>query len=175
MCAGVRDLWGEDGLRDLEARLPDATREATRGPEFAPLRWYPTRYLVEWHAAMMDGPAGNDEAAFRRGVARSIDFGFGRVRRVLLSIATPMLLAERAAVLWRHENTHGVLAVDTSGRAEGKGRVTLTGHPFVRTPLSRKAFAEVLRHILSLSRAQNVRESHAATGEALVVALTWDP
>jgi hypothetical protein len=172
--AAVRDVWGEEGLRDVVSRLPAETREATTGPEFSPLSWYPTRYVVDWDVAKMDGPAHGDEAAFRRSVDRGTDLGFGRVRRAFLSFATPILLANKAAELWRHDHTHGALLIDASRRAEGRARLTLTDHPFVGTALSRLAFAEVMRYVLSLSRARNVRESHAMSGEGLVVALTWD-
>jgi hypothetical protein len=174
VAAGVLDVWGVDGLRDVTSRLPEETRAATTGPAFTTLSWYPTRYVLDWDVAKMAGPARGDEATFRRSVARSIDFGFGRIRRALLSFATPVMLAERAAELWRHDHTHGELSVDASGRREGHARVTLRSHPFTETPVARMAFAEVIRHVLSLSRARNVRESHALAGDALVVSLTWD-
>jgi hypothetical protein len=161
MTAAIRELWG-DGA-------------STTGPDFAPLRWYPTRYIVEWNEAMMDGPSRGNEQAFRRTVARSMDLSFGRVRRVFLSFATPTLLAERATRLWKHDHTHGLLTVDTSQQSDGRARVTLAGHPFVATARSRIAIAEALRHVLSLSRASNVRESHAMSGDALAIAFTWDP
>jgi len=172
--AAVRDVWGYEGLRDVIARLPEETRAATTGGGYDALSWYPSRYALDWDVAKMEGPARGDEEAFRRSVDRGIDLGFGRVRRAFLSFATPILLANRAAELWRHDHTHGVLAVDSSTREEGRSRITLVGHPFVATALSRLAFAEVLRYVLSLSRARNVRESHAMNGEALVVGLTWD-
>jgi hypothetical protein len=174
MVAAVRDMWGEDGVRDVADRLPDETRIATVGPMLSALRWYPTRYVLDWDEARLAGPAHGDEEAFRRSVKRGIDLGFGRVRRTFLSFATPVLLAERAAGLWRHDHTHGELDVDSSARHEGRAWVTLSGHPYVGTTLSRMAFAEVLRYILSLSRAHNVRETHALAGDALAVALVWD-
>jgi hypothetical protein len=174
IAAGVRDVWGEDGLRDVTARLPEETRTATTGATFTILSWYPTRYVIDWDAAKMAGPARGDEEAFRRSVVRGTDLGFGRIRRTLLSFATPVILAERAAELWRHDHTHGELSVDSSRRNEGKAHVTLTNHPFTETPIARMAFAEVMRHVLSLSRARNVREAHALDGDALVVTLTWD-
>jgi hypothetical protein len=174
IAAGVREVWGVDGLRDVTARLPEETRAATTGPAFTTLSWYPTRYVVDWDTAKMAGPARGDEEAFRRSVQRGTDLGFGRIRRALLSFATPVILAERAADLWRHDHTHGALSVDSSRRSEGAARVTLTDHPFTEAPIARVAFAEVMRHVLSLSRARNVRETHAMSGDALVVALTWD-
>jgi hypothetical protein len=169
-----RELWGEDGLRDALRRLPAEVREATTGADFTALRFYPTRYVNAWDEAKMAGPARGDEDEFRRSVARGMELGFGRVRRVFLSFATPMLLAQRAAELWRHDHTHGEVSVDSSMRDQGRARVTLVGHPFVETPLARLAFGEVVRHLLSMSRARNVRETHAHSGDSLVVALSWD-
>jgi hypothetical protein len=174
VAAGVREVWGEEGLRDVTSRLPEETRAATTGPAFTTLSWYPTRYVVDWDAAKMAGPARGDEEAFRRSVMRGTDLGFGRIRRALLSFATPVILAERAAELWRHDHTHGKLSVDSSRRREGHAVVTLTDHPFTETAVARMAFAEVMRHILSLSRARNVRESNALREGALVVELDWD-
>lgn len=171
--AAIRELWGEQALAELADRLSPEARRATLGAELATLKWYPTRYVLEWDSAMMDGPARGDEQAFRRAVQRSIQLGFGRIRRVLLSFATPTLLAERAAELWRHDHTHGRLTAEASGNAGA--RVTLAGHPFVQSPVSCIAIAEAVRQILSLSRASNVRDSHAVSGDALVIALAWDP
>ena len=167
------DLWGEDGLRQVVGALCDETREATDGPRLSPLGWYPTSYIVEWSTATFDGPARRDEQAFRAALALSSDYGFGRVRRVFMRFATPVLLAERAADLWRREHTHGSLEAvgDIPRRA---ARLTLRGHPFTTTFASRLATAEVFRHILSRSRASNVRESHALQGDALVVKLHWE-
>jgi hypothetical protein len=173
LAAAVRDLWGDDGARALAAELPEETAAATTGAELVPIRWYPTRYLLDWNAAMMEGPARRDEEAFRRCVDRSMDLGFGRVRRAFLALATPTLLGKRAAQLWRHEHTHGSLAIVTEGLAPNTARVTLADHPFVTTAYSRVAIAEVMRHLLSLSRAHDVRETHAAHGDALVITLRW--
>lgn len=174
MNAAVLSLWGDEGLKDVAERLPDETRVATTGAALSTLRWYPTRYVLDWDVAKMAGPAREDEQAFRRSVCIAMDLGFGRVRRVFLSFATPTLLAERAASLWRHDHSHGVITVDSSARDQGRARVTLGAHPFTTTALSRMAFAEVLRHVLSMSRVRNVRETHALSGDALAVALTWD-
>jgi hypothetical protein len=169
-----RELWGEAGVREAMTLLPADVREATSAGGFSPLKFYPTHYVNAWDQAKMDGPARGDEDAFRRSVARGLELGFGRVRRVFLQFATPTLLAQRAAELWRHDHTHGELEVDSTRRDEGRARVTLVRHPFVETPVARLAFAEVVRHLLSMSRARNVRATHAHTGDALVIALSWD-
>jgi hypothetical protein len=174
VAAAVHDLWGDEGLRDVVSRLPEETRAATTGPAFTSLSWYPTRYLMEWDVAKMAGPAHGDEEAFRQSLRRGTDFGFGRVRRAFLSFATPVLLAQRATELWRHDHTHGTLALEPED-TPGHRRVTLTGHPFTTTALARMALSEVLRYVLSLSRVRNVRESHGMNGDALVIVFTWDP
>jgi hypothetical protein len=170
----IREIWGEDGLRDVVARLPEDTARATTGVDFGPLRWYPTRYLLEWGVALMDGPAQHDEEALRRAVARSVDLGFGRVRRAFLAFATPERLGQRATELWHHEHSCGELSIEQRIQGEGTARLELRDHPFLTTALSRVSVAEVFRHILSLSRARNVRESHAMLGDALVITLRWD-
>ncbi len=165
--------WGEAGLRSVLERLTPEVREATTGPSFTPLGWYPTRYVVAWIEAIHDGPARRDEAALRKGVDLAIDLSFGRIRRVFLRFATPVLLAERAAALWRREHTHGSLTMDND-LAERRATVTLRCHPFTATFASRVVTAEIFRYVLSLSRAHNVRESHALHGDALRVTLLWD-
>ncbi len=174
LTAATRELWGEDGLNEVSQRLSAEARAATLGAEFTSLGWYPTRHLLEWNEAILHGPAAGDRSAFRHAVALSIRLGFGRVRRVFLSFATPTLLAERAVQLWRHDQTHGTLTVTTADASLGRSRVVLKDHPFTTTPVARLAIAEVFREVLSLSRAKNVVESHATAGEVLAIDLSWD-
>ena len=173
LIAAVRDVWGEDGIQGALARLAPDVAEATMGADFVPLKWYPTRYVVAWNSAIYDGPAAGDEATFCRCVVRSIDFGFGRVRRAFLRIATPQLVAERATALWQREHTHGTLALEPDLPA-GLARVTLRGHPFVESAQGRAATAEVFRYVLSLSRAKDVRVTHGMEGDALVMGFRWE-
>jgi hypothetical protein len=175
LAAAVSDLWGEEALRAVVDRLPPETRAATTGVGFIPIDWYPTRHILKWGAAILDGPAFGDEVAFTRCVSRSVELGFGIVQRAFLAIATPTRLAARAADLWRHEHTHGTLSIETSDAARGQARLSLRDHPFVAEPLSRIAISEGIRTVLSLSRARNVRESHAVLGENLFITLHWDP
>jgi hypothetical protein len=174
LAAAVRDLWGEEALRTVVDRLPAETRAATSGVGFIPIDWYPTRHIMKWGAAILDGPAFGDEIAFTQCVSRSVELGFGLVQRAFLVIATPTRLAARAADLWRHEHTHGTLTIETSDAAGGHARLALREHPFVGEPLARIAISEGIRTVLSLSRARNVRESHAVLGDALFITLHWD-
>jgi hypothetical protein len=174
LAAAVQDLWGEEGLRRVVERLPADTRASTAGPEFIAIEWYPTRHIMKWGAAILDGPAFGDEVAFTRCVSRSVELGFGVVQRVFLAFATPTRLAAKAADLWRHEHTHGTLAIESSDAARGDARLSLRGHPFVDEPLARIAISEGIRTVLSLSRASNVRERHVVLGDALFITLHWD-
>src|SRR5258708_35037312 len=149
----VRDIWTDEGWRSVLARLPPETLEATTGANLMSMSWYPTRYLLHYERAIFDGPAARDEMAYCRYVDRRIDLGFGRCRRTFLRFASPDKLAQRASEFWRHDQTHGVLKVDAM--SEGLARLSLRGHPYVTNPLSRLGCAELLRHILSLSRFNN--------------------
>lgn len=165
--------WGDEGVKAVLQRLSPETREATFGPAFTPLGWYPTRYIVEWVEAIHDVAARRDEQAVREWVDRAIDMSFGRVRRVFLRLATPTLLVQRAAELWRREHTHGVLTMESDVPAR-IARITLRDHPFTTTFASRIATSEIFRHVLSLSKARNVRESHALHEGTLKVSLLWE-
>jgi hypothetical protein len=167
----VRDVWGEAQWQSVLDHLPRETAVATTGANLMSLTWYPTRYLQDYEHAIFEGPAKRDEDSFRRYIDRRIDMGFGRVRRSFLRFATPQRLVMKASELWRHDQTHGLLKVDSFD--DGISRLSLRGHPYVSNPLSRMSTAEVMRHILSLSRYRDVRETHALVEDALVMTLLW--
>ena len=203
----VRDVWGDDALRDIAARLPPETRRATFDEIVLALSWLPSGYISDWHEAVWNGPAKQDDALFCRFVDRSVELGFGRMQRFFLKLATPKQLVERAPEMWRRQHTHGQITVSVRGHyehalpeAQGSpsaddtaappvATVTLRDHPFVNRAVSRRALAEVWRHILTLARAKDATESHrveaappsgapGARGEAgeaaaLVVRLSW--
>jgi hypothetical protein len=194
--AATRELWGERGLRDVRDRLHDDTRKATLDEIVLATSWLPVVHVIRWHEAIYEGLAAKDDAAFLRFVDRGLEQGFGRVQKFFLGFASPRLLIERAPSLWRKQHTHGKLTVTTSGdfdyalpEAQGssladKGEsfvatVTLRDHPFIDVPLSRRALAEAWRHVLTLARVEEVKESHSVetTGHAgeraLVARLTW--
>jgi len=52
--------------RSSSNSVPDETRMATTGADFESLGFHPTRYILDWNVAVMDGPAGGDEREFRR-------------------------------------------------------------------------------------------------------------
>jgi hypothetical protein len=101
----------------------------------------------------------------------TVDQGFGRVKRFLLSVSTPHTLAPRVAALWREEYSTGRLVV--SHIEERSTELSLSDHPYVEIPLMREVIAEVYRYVLQLTNAKNVSGVHAVRGGSLVVVLRW--
>jgi hypothetical protein len=166
------DLWGKAGLDEIAARLPPDARTETIDSIVLPVSWYPVRFSTAWHQAIWEGPARRDAAELARFVARSVDMGFGRFKRTLLSFATPEMLLSRAPELWRYQHTHGTL--EGAWEGDGGARMTLRDHPYVTHPVSARLQANALAHIASLGfRARPARESHAVEAGALVIRLTW--
>jgi hypothetical protein len=168
----IIDLWGDSAWRDVVSRLPADAAETMTGGELTGVGWYPTRFAQACGRAAYEGPGGGREEELRRLTRRAIDLGFGRIRRALLRLATPELLATRGASLWRHDHSVGELTVEL--RAPHAAHLTLRDHPFVEPPLSQLVFAEAMRHVVSLSRVPNVRETHVREGDGLSVSLMWD-
>src|SRR5579884_2316930 len=167
----VRAVWGEDGWRAALERLPPETRAATTGANLLAVSWYPTRYLQDYERAIFDGPAARDEDSYRRYVDKRIDLGFGRFRRTLLRFASVERLAQRTSELWRHDQTHGTLRVDSLG--EGTLRMSLRDHPYVDNALSRLGCSEIFRQILRIARFRDVRGTHALVDRALIMTFLW--
>ena len=168
----AQDMWGDEGFRAIVERLPEDAR-AAEGTMVSSLDWYPTRWLLAWLEAALEGPALGSTSVYHGYLARTVDLSFGRVRRALLKIATPPLLAQRAADLWRHDHSHGAIVIERLEDRVLSG--TLSDHPFTETPLGRASITEVLRVLLSLARARNVRASHQLDSDArLAIRFTWD-
>ena len=172
--AAVLETWGDAGLRAVADRLPEEARAATMGAELVPLGWHPTRYILDWNDAILEGPAAGDLDAFRQNVDTAMALGFGRVRRTFLRFATPLRLAARAAELWRHEHTHGTVTILDQDIERGTARVHVCDHPFLTRMPSRVAIAEAFRYVLSRSRAKNVRETHELRAGELWIHMRWD-
>jgi hypothetical protein len=52
----------------------------------------------------------------------------------------------------------------------------LQDHPYVTDALARRTFAEMIRYMLGLSRAKDVRETHGLDGaNGLAVTVSWRP
>ena len=164
------DMWGAAGLKAIADALPPEVRDRTAS--LRPLDdWIPLDDLIAWHVAVWNGPARRNEAVFTEHVHRTLDLGFGKVKRLLLSMATPQSLAPRVVDLWSDEYSTGRLeAVDLT-----KQSVTLVlhDHAYVQHALMRTVIAEVYRYVLSLTRVKSVTAVHAVRNGALVVVLRW--
>jgi hypothetical protein len=173
MRLAVLDVFGPAGLADVAPRLSADTRAQTLDAPASTLAWLPERFLVEWNHAVFEGPAKRDDAVFCRVIDRRVDLGFGRVRRTLLGLLGPADVARRGVDLWRRDHTHGTmrLEVDVAARA---AQGTVSDHLFCDDPLSGRALAEALRHILQLSRGvRAARETHGPQGKALFIRVAW--
>lgn len=163
-------MWGDSGYRSVSDALPPDVRERTAGMRPLP-DWIPLGDLIAWHVAVWDGPARRDEAVMIRHIHATVDLGFGRVKRLLLSLATPHTLAPRVVALWSDEYSTGRL--ETSELEEKSIHLTLRDHAYVDVPLMRFVIAEVYRYVLSLTSAKNVTSVYAVRDGALVVILRW--
>jgi hypothetical protein len=168
----VQRTWGPDALAAVIAGLPEEVARETSGPEFLPIRWYPTSHLTAWQNAIYDGMAKGDDAAYATCIDRSLDLTLGGVRRLFMRVVAPHAIAERAGDMWRHFHSHGWIEIDW--RTETSGRVVLSEHGYAQDVVGRRTFAEMIRYMLALSRAKDVRESHGldAAGR-LAVTVSW--
>ena len=138
------------------------------------------RFHMEWHRAVWEGPAAENDAAFCRFMQRAIEIGYGRMKRMVIGIASPEQLILRAPALWDTQHTHGKLTAEATSRG---ATLRLRGNPVTTQAISRRAMAEAYRTIASLSRATNVKETHGLElddthththAHALVVRITWE-
>jgi len=166
----TRDLFGDSGVADVFERM-SADDRAVFLPNAAPTKWIPERRYVAFTRALWDGPCAQDRRELTRWVDRITDRGFGRARRMIMSLASPWIIVRRAGQLWAVEHTHGKLSVS---RMEGSSvRFTLTAHPFVEDEVSRHAISEAFRHIIFCCRVKWATETHAHSAEGLQVDLSW--
>jgi hypothetical protein len=163
-------MWGPEGLESVRRGLRRDVRERTAG--MLPLPdWLPVDDLIDWHMAVWNGPADHSEALFMRHVRMTVDQGFGRVKRFLLSVSTPRTIAPRVSALWRDEYSTGQLEVS---RIEDRNvELSLIGHPYVEIPLMQSVIAEVYRHVVSLTQVRDVTGVHAVREGKLVVVVRW--
>lgn len=167
----TEQMWGDAGIEAIRGELPEATRERTLG--LLPLpEWIPLEDLVAWHLAVWTGPAKRDEPTMTRHAQLTVDQGFGRVKRFMISLLTPELLAARVVSLWRDEYSTGTLeALSVEPQSV---QLALTQHAYVEIPLMRYIISEVYRYVLSMTRAENVKVTHSVSEGALLVSLRWD-
>lgn len=164
----ARELFGEQGLTRIGSRLP--TSMLTRIDQRS--EWVPAEFVVAWAEAAWDCLLAHDEVALARYIDRMIDLGFGRVRRLLLAIATPQGVVRRATELWRGELTDGRLV--SYGTSPTSARMVLHDHPFLESALLRAIVAEAFRYSLALAGAKDAVAHHEGElGGPLVVSLSW--
>jgi hypothetical protein len=166
-------LWGDEGLNAIAAALPDDTREEFfRVVQTEP--WIAARHYITWMYAAHRGPSGLSLPKTREYIDRIFDFGSGIILRSLLWMADPVALVPRLGPMWKKENTHGELigTVDPGGKS---ATFRLAGSPYSETPQTRGGMAENYRYAFSLTRAKNVRETHALEKpDTLVFRIRWE-
>jgi hypothetical protein len=170
--ASAHALFGDEGVRAIAAHLPDDARARTIDREVRTNEWLPERFVVAWHEAVWNTAAKQDDASFRAFMDRTMDVGWGKLRRIFLRFITPIDLFARAEELWKDDHTHGELRF-------GVNRNTLIGtlhdHPYATSEVSRRAIAEVFRYALEMTRAKNVREHHSLHGTRdVLIQITWE-
>ena len=164
------EVFGPEGLDQISQALPAEVRAETIDSSITET-WIPERWVMEWQRAVWQGPAAENTPLFYRFVDSMVAQGFGRVRRVLVKLATPSLMCERAAELWRDEHTHGVLTAQVSKHA---AQLRLSEHPYCTSKLAAMVMSESMRYAGSLSaRAGDVTTSYGLAPGALVVDLHW--
>lgn len=167
-------LWGPSSLESIARHLPDDVRKGTIDASHDSLEWQPESYVVAWNEAAWRGPCAEDDARFRTFVDCWTDQCFGRMRRALVGFLTPPSIVRRAPDLWRHDHTHGTLVATTRDEAVRSMTVTLSDHPYLATPVSRRAIAETFRRIVSMTRVRDVRETHTLRSpRQLAVRISW--
>jgi hypothetical protein len=169
--AACEAMYGPAGLAAIRNALPPDVRERTGGDR--PLqKWVTVDDLIAWHKAVWNGPAHRNEWAFTQHIHATLDQGFGRVKRLLLSMSTPRSLAPRVAALWRDEYSTGHL--QATFPEEQAVQLTLSDHPFVPDPLMRFVISEVFRYVIGMTRVQKVSVAHGVRESSLVVTLRWE-
>jgi hypothetical protein len=163
-------MWGKSGLDAISRSLHADVRDRTAGMRPLP-EWIPLDDLIEWHLAVWNGVAERDERIFTQHIRTTVDQGFGRVKRFLLSMSTPRSLAPRVAALWSDEYSTGRLEVDHI--EERSVQLSLHDHTYVGNPLMQSVIAEVYRYVVSLTQAKDVTGVRAVRDDALVVVIRW--
>lgn len=162
-------MWGNDGCRKVIEALPEDVRERTAGVAPMP-EWVLVDDLIAWHVAVRAG-LGRDDATFTRHAHKTVDQGFGKVKRLLLRMATPHTLAPRAAALWRDEYSSGRLTARTID--EHCVTLTLRDHPYVRHALMQSVITEAYRYIVNLTTAKIVSADSIVESNELTVRIHW--
>jgi len=164
--AASREVFGEETHRRMCERVASHVLDALTLDGEA---WVPVDDVIEWCEASL---CDEDEGRIRAFVDVMMNHGFGKVRRVLLQIATPHGVLRRAGELWREEFTDGRLVAYAT--SPNTAIATLYEHRFLESPLLRAVVAESFRYTLQLSGAADVNERHGSDGDGpLIVRLSW--
>jgi hypothetical protein len=169
--SACEQMWGPAGYASICDGLPAEVRERTAGMRPLP-KWNSVDDLIAWHRAVWDGPSGHDERVMAQHIHATVDQGFGRVKRFLLSVSTPRSLAPRVAGLWSEEYSTGRLKATYPD--ERAVQLTLSDHPFVDDPLMRFVISEVFRYVVSMTRVKHVSVSYGVRDASLMVVLRWE-
>jgi len=170
--AAVEEMFGDEGVREVRAHLPADADSAFFDARSVGEKWIAERHLLVFMDAVLNGPCGRNRIKFADWSRLQITRGFGRVKAAMLRVATPEILASRAAVLWREENTHGVLVASS---VPGRVMATLTDHGYVTHHLAQSVLTESLRTVIAMSYfAKDVRGSfELLSGPRLAMTFTW--
>jgi hypothetical protein len=167
----IQDLWGDRGVDDVRARVALESLPELFGNRAPSTSFFPVRHLINLGFAVWEGPARRDRDRFARYLQRQADFGFGRVRRAVLSLYSPTALLERAPELWSRDNDGGTVTTEV---APHEATWRLVRHPYCEAPQTRASMAEAVRYCVELTRARNVTESHLVDREGgLLVRVKW--
>jgi hypothetical protein len=96
----VREKWGEDGFRNVLARL-DGEPKRVFESEIMPFAWFGFDVLAAIDSALVSGPMKGDITlmkAFGYEVAR---YDLSTLYKVLLKLGTPSFIAKRVGVIYR--------------------------------------------------------------------------
>ena len=170
--SAVVEKWHAAGWDLVLERLPADSRDAVwQDGVVVATGWVAERHMVKLSEAIFEGPVGGDLEAYRAFLLRVIELGFGRIRRVLVQFAHPHAVLRRAPDLWKHDHSHGELAITI----DEKSALAFVTHPVLTTTqLSRFTAAEMFRAVLSLTSAKEVKQEHGLDGDGrLRVLFKW--
>ena len=162
----TREVLGEAAYARLLAEVSPSPGSVLN---LAADEWIPLEHLAVWcEASLRDaGPA-----MVRPFVDRMMRDAFGRVRRVLLQIATPHGVLRRSSELWREDFSGGRLVAYAT--SPNTAIATLYEHRLLDSAVLRAMVAESFCYTLRLSGAIDATEEHGGdAGAPLLVRISW--
>ena len=178
MRLAVLDLWGEPGLRELSAaRVSSSTRAQMVNCERVTA---PHGSRSASSSRVARGRMGRPNEVRRR--RAPADGGSPHPFRLRARapgaprrLVGPIGVIRRASELWRHDHSHGSLAVTVAndGQSAAATLSEATSSAARRSPDSRSQ--GVPRYIVTLSRGvKTASETHGLTGSSVSIRVTWD-